>query len=125
MGQLRRLHELGQLPDDLEPLIDSVEAGGNGEIYGVAVMTSPDGRHRADIIEYPRHWAVLETGLPGGEVAARSWKYSRSTSLEDVVARIREWGVNPATSPEGWFDERHLSDALLYLVLQSMLDTES
>lgn len=116
---------MGELPDGVEPLIDKVEDGGDGGVYGVAVMTSADGWHRADIVEYPRHWAVLETAMPGGGVAPRSWKYSRHTALEDVIARIREWGVNPETSPAGWFQERHMSAGLAELVFLAMGNEET
>jgi hypothetical protein len=124
MRQLQRLYDMGELPEGLEPLIDKVEEGGDGSIYGVAVMTSPHGWLRADIVEHTRHWLVLETAMPGGYVAPRSWKYPRSMPLEDVVAHVREWGLDAESSPAGWSQEYHMSDALAKLVFLAMGDTE-
>jgi hypothetical protein len=125
MRQLQRLYDMGELPEGLEPLIDKEEDGGNGEIYGVTVMTSADGRHRADIVEYTNHWLVMETTMPGGWLAPRSWKYLRALKVEEVAKYVREWGVDSASSPRGWFEECRMSDALAYLAFLAMGEPDS
>lgn len=102
MRRLQWLYDIGQLPDGLEPLVDAIDDGGDGGIYGVRVMTSEDGTTRADIIEYPGFWQVMETEMPLGLAGARSWKFSRGMELADLAVRVRAWGLDREASPEGW-----------------------
>lgn len=102
MGRLQMIFDLGAMPEGLEPLFDDAAQGGNGMIYGVSVMTSHNGLTRADIIDYPGFWQVMEVEMPLGLTGARSWKFSRVLELVELVERVRAWGLDRDSAPEGW-----------------------
>jgi hypothetical protein len=97
MGRrLERLFAAGLIPQDLELVFLG------REICAVAVMHSEDGLTRADIIDYPAFWQVMEVEMPLAAAGRRSWKFSRHMDLAELIERVRAWGLDRESAPEGW-----------------------